>query len=151
MASAKTVTCKSCNQLQLEHREMWRKLSELDAALESLICYSEVFADLAGVQQAQDMARWLAVALPEHFVDEERGVLAQIGRQGAESAAFSREMKRQHKEISARVETFRQAAHTFQEASDLQQSICNLKEAGNALATFITAHIGAEERKFATL
>ena len=149
--AAKTAYCRLPSELMGDHEEVIRKLSELDTALESLVCYSEVYADLAGVQQAQSMATWLAGHLPEHFTQEERGVLAEISRLGPEFAAFSREMKRQHKEIAARVEAFRQVAHTFQEARDLQQSISDLKEAGKALATFMAAHMGAEEKKYATL
>jgi hypothetical protein len=35
--------------------------------------------------------------------------------------------------------------------SDLQQLICDLKEEGKALATFMATHMGAEERKYAVL
>ncbi len=150
MASAKTYG-KSAVELTGEHQEMMRKLAELDAALESLICYSEVYADLAGVQHAQSMAKWLVQQLPEHFQEEERGILAEIARLGPEFAAFSREMKRQHQQIDDRVKAFCQAANTFQDAADLQQCISDLKEAGKSLATFMATHMGAEERKYASL
>jgi len=149
MASAKMAWDKTSEELKGEHAEMMGRLSELDAALESLLCYSEVYADLAGVGPAQEMAKWLAGRLPDHFIREEQGILAEIGRMGPEFKAFEREMKRQHKEIRQHLETFRQAANSFQTAADLQQSISDLKEEGKALSSFMAAHMGAEERKYA--
>jgi hypothetical protein len=149
MASAKVAWVKTSEGLKSEHTEMMSRLSELDAALESLLCYSEVYADLAGVGPAQEMAKWLAARLPDHFMREENGILAEIGRMGPDSAAFEHEMKRQHQEIRKHLESFRKAADAFQTAEDLQQSISDLKEEGKALSSFMAAHMGAEERKYA--
>jgi len=137
--------------LQNDHRELMQGLAELDQALESLICYSEVYADLAGVQRAQDTARRLAGRLPEHFVREEQGVFAAIALMGPDSAAFAQEMRRQHTEIGTRIDAFCKAAESFIDAPDLQQSIGELKDAGRGLADFMAAHMGAEERRYALL
>jgi hypothetical protein len=151
MAGANTTFKKASQEMQTEHQELMQKLSELDHALECLICYSEVFADLAGVQQAHTTARWMAGWLPTHFLREEQGILNGMSRLGPEFATFAREMKRQHKEIATRLEGFRKKADGFTSATDLQQSIEELKEEGKALASFVAAHMGAEERKYATL
>jgi len=151
MASPKMAFEKTSNELKSEHAEMIRRLTQLDAALESLICYEEVFADLAGVGPAQEMARWLAVRLPDHFLREETGILAAISRRGPQDAVFSQEMKRQHQEIARHLEAFRRAADAFQTADDLQQSVRDLKEEGRALSRFMTAHMCAEEHKYSTL
>jgi iron-sulfur cluster repair protein YtfE (RIC family) len=137
--------------LKSDHRELMQQLSELDQALESLICYSEVYADLAGVQRAMDTARWLAGRLPDHFVREEQGIFATIAKLGPDSAAFAQEMRGQHTEIGQRIDSFRKAAESFIDAPDLQQSIGELKDAGKALASLMAAHMGAEERKYALL
>ena len=60
-------------------------------------------------------------------------------------------MKRQHKEIHTRVEAFRKLADSFQRATDLQQCVWDLQEQGKALAGLMTAHLEAEETKYATL
>ena len=69
MAGANTTFKKASQEMQTEHQELMHKLPELDHALECLICYSEVFADLADVQQAHTTARWMAGWLPTHFLE----------------------------------------------------------------------------------
>jgi len=151
MASPKVSFEKASTELKGEHAEMISRLAALNSALDSLICYSEVYADLAGVGPAQELARWLAVRLPEHFLSEETGILAEIARLGPQDAAFSQDMKRQHHEIARHLEAFGKAANAFQTAEDLQQSIRDLKEEGEALSSFMAAHMGAEERKYSAL
>jgi len=126
-------------------------LAELDRALEGLICYSEVYADLAGVQCAQETARWLAGRLADHFLKEETGVFAALSQLGSEHDVFARKMQREHREISLRVESFRKAAESFVEAIDLQQSIGDLQDAGKSLSSFMAAHMGAEEQRYTRL
>ena len=89
MAGAKTTFKKASQEMQTDHQELMQKLSELDRALECLICYSEVFADLAGVQQAH-AARWIAGWLPTHFLREEQGILNSMSCMGPEFATFAR-------------------------------------------------------------
>jgi iron-sulfur cluster repair protein YtfE (RIC family) len=137
--------------LYSEHRELIERLAELDRALEGLICYSEVYADLAGVQRARETAQWLTGRLAEHFLREEQGVFAALRQLGPEDDAFAREMQRQHREIDLQMESFRKAAESFVEAVDLQQSIGELQVAGKSLGAFMAAHMGAEERKYAGL
>jgi iron-sulfur cluster repair protein YtfE (RIC family) len=103
------------------------------------------------VQSARETVQWLAGWLPTHLTHEEQGILAGIRALGPDLAAFAREMKHQHKEIHTRLDSLRHVVDNFNDASDLQQSICDLKEEGKALATFMATHMGAEERKYATL
>ena len=151
MTSGKSTTQSASQNLQNEHRELMQQLSELDQALESLICYAEVYADLAGLRRAQDTARGLAGRLAEHFLLEEQGIFVAVRQLGSDSAAFAGEMERQHREIDARIAAFRKMADSFIDAPDLQQSIGDLQDAGKALAQFMAAHMGAEERKYALL
>lgn len=142
---------KDSESLQGEHHEVRRRLAELDHALEGLICYSEVYADFAGVQCAKETAAWLASQMPGHFLCEEQGLFAAFSEMGPESAAFARDMLQQHRVIKTRVECFCKAAESFVDAVDLQQSIVELKDAGKALAEIMDTHMGAEERKYAQL
>lgn len=151
MPSTKATFQQMSDNLLSEHQELLQGLAELDRALEGVICHSEVYADLSGVQTALETVRRMTDGLRAHFVEEEQGIFARINRLGPESAEFAREMKRQHKEINERVESFCKVADSFKEAADLQQSVWDLKEAGKTLAGFMTTHMGAEERKYATL
>lgn len=128
-----------------------QRLQKLDRALDALVCCSEVFADLASSAEVVEQGRWLSGWLPGHFVREEETVLAGVARLGPEFAAFAREMKRQHREMGARADAFCESAARLEHCDDLQQSICDLKDEGKRLTSSIAAHMGAEERTFATI
>ncbi|MGA3211422.1 MAG: hemerythrin domain-containing protein [Terriglobales bacterium] len=149
MASVHQSFAKVSRKVHEEHIELLQRLSELDHALDSLVCYAEVYADLAGVQVVHDAANWLSEKLPAHFRLEEEGILASISHQGSRGAAFAREMKRQHNEIRTRLAAFRALADAFAESADLQQSLIQLQTQGRAFADFAAAHMGTEERKYA--
>ncbi len=137
--------------IQHEHQELLRRLADLDSALEAMVCYSEVYANLASCEDVIKTGRWLSGWLPPHFVREEEGVLKALARLGPDMAKFAAEMKRQHREIGERVQKFCQIATGLEQAADLQDSICGLKQAGKELTTFMAAHMGAEERKLRSL
>ncbi len=151
MGSAKQSFAAQSASISCEHEQLMGRLSELDSALDSLVCYSEVYADLAGARHVVDTGRWLAGWLPEHFVREEETVLASVARLGPEYAAFTREMKRQHKEIATRLQNFCHVADDLERTSDVEESICELKEQGKKLTSTMAAHMGAEERKLASV
>ncbi len=151
MASAKVALSKASEAIQHEHEELMQRLSNLDRALESITCYSEVYADLSGVQCAIETGNWLASWLPAHFLREEETALASVARRGPEMAAFVREIKREHQEIGKRVAAFCKMSEAMASAADIQQSICDLKQNGKDLASFMAAHMGAEERKLSSL
>jgi hemerythrin HHE cation binding domain-containing protein len=151
MASANQTFQKHSEAISVEHQELMQRLQQLDSSLDKLVCYAEVYADLASSADVVQTGRWLAGWVPEHFAREEQTVLASVARLGPEFAAFSREMKQQHKEISVRLESFCRVANHLEDAADLEQTICKLKEQGKSLTTFMATHMGAEERKFSTV
>ncbi len=137
--------------IQQEHQELLRRLADLDSALEAIVCYSEVYANLASCADVIKAGRWLSGWLPPHFLREEEGVLKALAKLGPDMAKFAAEMKRQHREIAERVQKFCQVAAGLEQAADLQDSICDLKQAGKELTGFMAAHMGAEERKLRSL
>jgi Hemerythrin HHE cation binding domain len=137
--------------IQHDHRDMAALLADMDKALESLVCYSEVYADLKGVAQVSETGRGLAARLSEHFAQEEPNMLDAIAQAGPEFAAFSAEMKRQHGEFTARVSDLCDASRHFETSADLEESIAALKQQVHSLAHAMTVHMAAEDRKFSSL
>lgn len=131
------------------HWELKRRLSEFDTALDALVCNSEVYADLSSAQQLEAATQWLSDSLPAHFFREEAAVFTRLAALSSEADVFVREMKQQHREIGARLRTFRTELYQLQQSEDLEQSIEALKEAGEGFTSFMIAHMAAEERQFA--
>ena len=137
--------------IQQEHCQVMARLAQLDRALEALVCHSEVYADFAALARVREAALWLCDWLPSHFVHEEGGVLELLAQRGPEFAAFVREMKRQHFEIVARVNLLCERTADFDTCADLEEAVCALKQTGKELTSFMAAHMGTEERKFAAV
>jgi hypothetical protein len=137
--------------LQHDHAEMIALLADMNTALESLVCYSEVYADLKGVAHVVETGRGLAARLSKHFAEEEPKMLDAIARLGPEFAAFSAEMKHQHSEFATRIGALCEASHHFEVSSDLEESISALKQQVQSLAQAMTVHMAAEDRKFSSL
>lgn len=133
-----------------DHELLLQRLAGLDAALEALVCESEVYADLASSADVLGAGRWLCAWLPEHFEREEQ-TLAAVARLGPDWAVFSREMVRQHRAISERLRGFCQIAAELEQTADLERSICDLKQSGKQFTSMMTAHMSAEERKLRSL
>ena len=110
MASASPGIRNQSEAIQHEHQELLQRLADLDSALEALVCYSEVYANLASCADVVKTGRWLSGWLPEHFVREEEGVLKALAKLGPDMAKFAGEMKHQHREIAERVRKFCQIA-----------------------------------------
>ncbi len=134
-----------------EHHLLQQRLAGLDAALEAIECYSEVYANLRSTREVREASQWLCAWLPEHFVREEQGLLSDLAKLGPDMATFAGEMARQHREIAERLRTFCRAAAELEQAADLEASICDLKTTGQQLTRFMVAHMGAEERKVHSL
>ncbi len=134
--------------IKSEHQEVIDRLHELDQALEALICYSEVYANLAAAEEALAHGRWLARRLPEHFGHEEI-TLTNMGKLGPDYERFAIEMKRQHKQMAGEVEEFCRLVHELEDTNDIESCVCRLKDLGGQLARFMSVHMGAEESKLA--
>ena len=134
-----------------EHEELVAQLDQMDAALEQIVCYSEIFTDLATANQALSRGKWMAEWLPRHYEHEETTVLATIAKMSPELASFAREMKRQHNEMRVRLESFRDRMEHLSEASDLEDAVNQIKKDGTNLTRMMRLHMAVEEKKFAGL
>jgi uncharacterized protein YukE len=134
-----------------EHEELVAQLDQMDAALEQMACYAEVFTDLATANQAISRSQWMAEWLPRHYAREETTVLETIARMSPELASFAREMKRQHNEMRVRLENFRDTIEHLSQAADLENAVNQLKRDGKDLTRMMRLHMAAEEKKFAGL
>ncbi|MGB7555960.1 MAG: hemerythrin domain-containing protein [Candidatus Korobacteraceae bacterium] len=134
-----------------EHEELLAQLDQLDAAVEQMACYAEVFTDLATANRATSQGKWIAEWLPRHYAHEETTVLETIARMSPEMASFAREMKRQHGEMRLRLEGFRDRLAHLSETSDLQNAVNQLKKEGKDFTRIMRLHMAAEEKKFASV
>jgi hypothetical protein len=134
-----------------EHEVFTRELKELEFALQALVCYSEVFANLASAAEVARHGRQLSRVLPGHFRIEEKTVLADLAKRGPELRAFVEEMKRQHHEIGKRLAKFCRLVDDLETSEDVEETICQMKERGLELARQMTVHMAAEERKLSSL
>jgi len=134
--------------IRREHEEVMAQLDRLDAALEQIVCYAEIFSDLATANQATGSGRWIAEWLPKHHAHEETTVLETIARMSPELASFAREMKRQHIEMRIRLENLRDHVAHLGENRDLETAVADLKREGHDLTRMIRLHMAAEENKF---
>jgi hypothetical protein len=134
-----------------EHEELLAQLDQLDAALEQIVCYSEIFTDLATANQAISRGKWMAEWLPQHYAHEETTVLQTIARMSPELASFAREMKRQHDEMRLRLENFRKHVAHVNENRDLEADVDELKREGKDLTRMMRLHMAMEEKKLSGL
>jgi len=134
-----------------EHEELVAQLDQLDAALDQISCFAEIFTDLATTNQAMSRGKWLAEWLPKHYAHEETTVLETIARMSPELSSFAREMKRQHNEMRVRLECFREHLAHLNESRDLENAVNELKQEGSYLTRMMRLHMATEEKKFASL
>ncbi len=134
-----------------EHEDLVTQLDQMDAALDQMVCYAEVFTDLATANQAVSRGKWLAEWLPRHHEHEETTVLETIARMSPELASFAREMQRQHNEMRVRLESFRDRMAQLSQSRDLGNAVNQLKKDGTDLTRMMRLHMAAEEKKFGSL
>ena len=134
-----------------EHEELIAQLDQLDAALDQIFCFAEIFTDLATANQAMGRGKWLAEWLPKHYEREETTVLATLAKMSPELSSFAREMQRQHNEMRVRLENFREHLDHLHESRDLENAVNELKQEGSHLTRMMRLHMAAEEKKFGGL
>ena len=137
--------------IRREHAELLWQLDRLDAALDQIACYAELFTDLSTANQATSRGQWMAEWLPKHHAHEETTVLETIAKMSPQLASFAREMQRQHNEMRVRLENFRDHLAQLHEARDLENAVKDLKQEGSYLTRMMRLHLSAEDRKFASL
>jgi DUF438 domain-containing protein len=134
-----------------EHEVLLAQLDQLDAALEQIDCYAEIFTDLVTANHAMSRGKWMAEWLPRHYAHEETTVLETIAKMSPELASFAREMKRQHSEMRVRLESLRDRLTHLSETSDLVGAVHQMRKEGKDLTRMMRLHMAAEEKKFASV
>ena len=134
-----------------EHEQLLAELRALESALNGLVCYAEVYTDLGTAPQVYAAGRQLRTAVPRHFQHEEQTVLDAVAALGPDWAAFCKEMKRQHQQLSGKLEDFCAAMDELEDAPDLEECICELKRRGEEFSKQMASHMGAEERRLEIL
>jgi Hemerythrin HHE cation binding domain len=134
-----------------EHEELLAQLDRMDAALEQIFSYSEIFCDLATANQAIGSGQWLAEWLPRYYAHEETTVLEAIARMTPELASFARDMQRQHAEMRARLENLRDHLAHLGENLDLDAAVEELKREGHNFTRMLRLQLAAEDDKLTGL
>jgi hypothetical protein len=134
-----------------EHQALSSELAALEFALDSLICYSEAFTNLAATERVYRCGRHLARTLPVHFENEEATVLVEIAGLGPEFNKFAEEMKRQHQDLRQQLTGLCLLLDQVEGSSDIERAVSELKDHGLQFARALAAHMDAEERKFASI
>ncbi len=135
----------------LEHESLRRELQALESALAELVCFPEIYANLASAGRVCECGRGLLRHVPGHFAEEEATLLAQLARRSPAAKTFVSEMKRQHLELQRQLDELGKLIEAFQSATDLDDAVCCLKQQGQEFTRRMASHMSAEERKVAML
>lgn len=141
--------------LHKEHEALGQVLCGLDAALDHLVCYSEVYADLSAADEIRRLGRQLAEQIPGHCRREEISLLEPVSEVSPELGEFCTEMKSEHSDLLMRLGRFCAALKGFDrallpsqvEGEDLSEVISHLKETGRELTLELRRHVAAEEQE----
>jgi hypothetical protein len=130
-----------------EHQALMGDLDELDFALDGLECYSEVFANFATASKVLACGSRVAKLLPEHFVHEEKTLLAGVAKVSPELAQFAGEMQVQHDHLRARLSDFCNALEHLRAGDDPSESLYEVKEQGKMFTCEMRSHVALEEER----
>jgi hemerythrin HHE cation binding domain-containing protein len=134
-----------------DHLHLLDSLYELDAAVNSLECYAEVFANLAGLNRAQHVARTLATELPHHFAMEECGLLTNLAELSPDLEQFTQAMELEHRRLDGQLVKLLGELDQVAYNSDLEYAIDHVKEQSDAFVRHMIAHMQAEEKRVAAV
>lgn len=130
-----------------EHLALRHVLHRLESALARLVCYSEVYADLATAEQVRRYGRQLAEQFPAHCQREENQVLDPVSAVSPELQEFCQEMKAEHKALLRKLATFGATLDSFENPEDLYEAVCHLKSEGMELTQNLRSHVAKEEHE----
>ncbi len=147
MASLSAGFRQETEKIHLEHTGLVQMLNDLDFALDQLVCYSEVYANLRTAEDVHRYAFRLAGHLPEHFSREETRVLDTVSAISPELTELVLVCKQQHETLRRDLVAFCRALDNFDNSSDLEDAICQLKEQGKRFTTELKDHVEMEERE----
>ncbi len=147
MATLTAVFREETRRIHLEHEALEKIITDLDVALDRLACYSEVFADLAGADDVRRCTRLLARVLPEHCRREETALLDPVSDVSPQLRIFCQEMRQEHREVLAQLQSMGLAVEALDRAEDLTEAIWHLKEQGKQLTAELRRHVAVEEHE----
>jgi len=147
MASLPATFRDETTKIHLEHTALMQMLDDLDFALDQLVCYSEVYANLKSIDDVHRYAFRLAEHLPEHFTREEASVLDTVARISPELLELAHACKRQHDELRRDLVVFCRALDNYDNSTDLEDALCQLKEQGTRFTAELKQHVQMEERE----
>ena len=133
-----------------EDRKLIEGLAELEAALDHLDCYAEVFVSLEGSERILDCLRRLERGLSSRNAWKEHLEMETISRISPELGEFARELKQEHEELRAGLRELSAAVEQLKTVDDLYEAISQIKEKGKQLARQIGRHLALEESELAS-
>ena len=134
-----------------DHLHLLDSPYELDSAVNSLECYSEVFANLAGLNRAQHVARTLASEIPHHFAVEESGLLASVAELSPDLETFARAMALEHRRLDGQLSHLLTQLEQLSYNSDLEWAVDTVKEGCDQFVRHMITHMQAEEKRVAAV
>lgn len=130
-----------------EHQVIDEDLLALEAALEHLAGDLPDCNDLAAAERVMQCGRRLATYLPAHCAREEALLLDTVSDVSPQLAEFAEEMKRQHRELLTRLDSFILSLGRLEAQEDAASVVLELKEEGMKLAREMRQHVAMEERE----
>ena len=130
-----------------DHLALGAAIDHLDAALDRLICFSEVYANLAAAGEVYRCGRELNAKFPRHCRREEAELLAPVSAVSPDLCELCGGLAREHQEVLARLAAFTAALDEYERAADLDQAVRHVKETGKDLTHELRRHIAIEEHE----
>ena len=130
-----------------EHQTIDLDLLELESALDHLVPGSRLLGETAAADKILHCGRRLATYLPAHCAREEAMLFDTVADISPQLAQFGEEMKRQHRELLLRLDSFILSLGQLETAEDHDGAILQLKREGCKLTEEFRRHIAAEERE----
>jgi hypothetical protein len=131
-----------------EHVYLLQELAKLEHGLGSLVCDSEVFADLAGAPQVEQHGQHLADWLPQHFRREEETIFRQAAQVSPQLENFCRVMRDEHADLIRRLSRLNGAVKNLQDGESVYDAIFHIQVEGRDFALRLRDHVAHEEVEF---
>jgi iron-sulfur cluster repair protein YtfE (RIC family) len=129
------------------HDHIFENLDALDVAMERLSEARDPATDIADLRRIEAIGREFSAELNEHWLHEEKTLLATVAAISRELAYFADEMKRQHRELGQKLDSFLAAIVEVQSQPNRAESFPHLLEAGRDFSRSLRAHISLEEQQ----
>ena len=147
MASLSPAFRVESRKIHQEHETIDQDLIELETALDHLVTRSKMRGQTVTAEKVLQCGRRLATYLPAHCAREEAMLFDTVANVSPQLAQFGVEMKRQHRELLRRLDSFILSLGHLESSENRDNAVLHLKEEGCKLAAEFRQHIAAEERE----